>query len=221
MSTPPRQELTPMQAAVEAVRRGASYGAAAREHGVSESGCRNACRRAGVRSIRAKSGGQARRAARADHDQRQERVTVATKRFLSGETHESTAALLKVHPSTVAEYVSDGLRQRAEWVEADLRSMRLELMQRHMALAARFGQEAVAALNEGERGDAARCASVVQRSLDSLAKMTGADAPQQVQVEHSGGPDIMAVLREAAAAAPRVLSVENGQTLGMPEPDAD
>ena len=221
MSTPPRQELTPMQAAVEAVRRGASYGAAAREHGVSESGCRNACRRAGVRSIRAKSGGQARRAARADHDQRQERVTVATKRFLSGETHESTAALLKVHPSTVAEYVSDGLRQRAEWVEADLRSMRLELMQRHMALAARFGQEAVAALNEGERGDAARCASVVQRSLDSLAKMTGADAPQQVQVEHSGGPDIMAILREAATHAPRVLSVENGQTLGMPEPDAD
>lgn len=44
---------------------------------------------------------------------------------------------------------------------------------------------------------------------------------QQVQVEHSGGPDIMAILREAATHAPRVLSVENGQTLGMPEPDAD
>lgn len=38
MTTPPRQELTTMQAAVEAVRRGASYGAAACEHGVSESG---------------------------------------------------------------------------------------------------------------------------------------------------------------------------------------
>lgn len=211
---PERAELTPVQAAVESVRRGASYGEAAREHGVSESGVRNACRRASVRSIRAKSGGQAKRAARADADGRQERVAIATKRFLSGETHESTAALLKVHPSTVAEYVNDGLRQRAEWAEADLRSMRLELMQRHMALAARFGQEAVAALNEGERGDAARCAAVVQRSLDSLAKMVGADAPAQVQVEHSGGPDIMAVLREAAEKAPRVLSLPNGATMG-------
>lgn len=201
-----------MQAAVEAVRHGLSYHAAAAEHGVSASGVRSACRRAGVRSVRAASRGALDASARKQKDGRAERIVQATRRWLSGETQEAIAAAMGVHTRTVQDYIAEGMRERAEQREIDLRSMRLHLMEQHIGLAATFGREARAALGDGERADAARCATVMQRSLEALAKMTGADAPAQVQVEHTG-PDILAVLAEAVERAPRMLDIPQGATM--------